>query len=180
MITYVALFRGINVGGRNVIPMGELAEALEGLALQKIKTYIQSGNVAFQYERTDPAELSDRIKGAISESHGITPQVILLELGELEEAIALNPFPEAESEPKTLYLYFLEAAPTNPDLNAIESIRRESERYKLKGKVFYLHAPDGIGRSKLAAQIERSLGTAATGRNWRSVGKILAMAKEIK
>ena len=178
MNTYIALFRGINVGGRNLLPMRELVGMLEDLGLQNIKTYIQSGNVVFQNEKIDTSELSDRISVAINKSHGFTPQVFLFEMDELENAIGANPFPQAESEPKTLHLYFLASVPKNPDLKTLEGIKRESERFKLKGKVFYLHAPDGIGRSKLAARAEKSLGVAVTARNWRSVCKILTIAKQ--
>jgi uncharacterized protein (DUF1697 family) len=68
--------------------------------------------------------------------------------------------------------------PENPDLETLDSLKRDNERYSLNNKVFYLHAPDGIGRSKLAAHAEKSLGVAATARNWRSVCKIMAMAKQ--
>ena len=178
MKTYIAFFRGINVGGHNLLPMHELVGVLEGLGLHNIKTYIQSGNVVFQSEKIDTSGLSDKISVAINKRHGFTPQVFLLELDELENAIASNPFPEAESEPKTLHLYFLALVPKSPDLKTLEGIKRESERFKLKGKVFYLHAPDGIGRSKLAVQAEKSLGIAVTARNWRTVSKVLAMAKQ--
>jgi uncharacterized protein (DUF1697 family) len=98
-------------------------------------------------------------------------------LDELERAMASNPYAEAESEPKSLHLYFLASEPQDPDLKTLESIRVDSERFALQGKVFYLHAPDGIGRSRLAARVEKALGVPATARNWRSVSKIVAMAK---
>jgi uncharacterized protein (DUF1697 family) len=113
---------------------------------------------------------------AIETSHGFRPEVMLLEVGELQSAMAANPFPEAESEPKTLHLYFLASEPENADLQVLESVRRESEGFQLQGKVFYLQAPEGIGRSKLAARVERSLGVAVTARNWRTLSKIWAMA----
>jgi uncharacterized protein (DUF1697 family) len=97
---------------------------------------------------------------------------------EIERAIEFNPFPEAESEPKTLHLNFLASIPKNPDLDALESIKSDRERFALKDRVFYLHAPDGIGRSKLAANTEKLLGVAITGRNWRTVCKVMTMAKQ--
>ena len=103
--------------------------------------------------------------------------MLLLALDELETAAESNPFPEAVSEPKTLHLCFLASEPKNPDLKTVERVRSGSERFALKGKVLYLHAPEGIGRSRLAAAVEKALGVAATGRNWRSVAAILAMAK---
>ena len=101
-----------------------------------------------------------------------------LKLEELENAIRANPYPEAENDPKTLHLYFLASEPQNPDVKTLESLRRDSERYTIKGKIFYLHAPDGIGRSKLAARAEKALGVTATARNWRTANKIFVMAKQ--
>jgi uncharacterized protein (DUF1697 family) len=177
MNAYIALFRGINVGGRNKLPMRELVELLRSLGLQSIKTYIQSGNVVFQTDATDTSDLSERISAAVNESHGFAPHVLLLTLEEFETAIESNPYPEAVSEPRTLHLYFLASEPQDPDLEALESLRSPSERFALKGKVFYLHAPQGIGRSRLAAGVEKALGVGATARNWRSVTGIMAMTR---
>ena len=177
MKTYIAFFRGINVGGNNVLPMKELVTLLENLGSQSVKTYIQSGNAVFQNEEEDASLLSNRIRAAIKKSHGFEPQVLMLEPEEIERAVGSNPFPEAESEPKTLHVHFLASMPKNPDLGALESIKSDRERFALKDKVFYLHAPDGIGRSKLAAKAEKLLGVSATARNWRTVCKIMAMAK---
>jgi uncharacterized protein (DUF1697 family) len=99
-------------------------------------------------------------------------------LDELENAIASNPFPEAEAQLQTLHVNFLASTPKNPDLRALEGIKGDRERFVVKGNVLYLHTPDGIGRSKLAANAEKMLGVAMTGRNWRSVRKIMAMAKQ--
>ena len=86
-----------------------------------------------------------------------------------------NPYPEAETEPKSLHLYFLAAEPENPDLTKLHSLKTDTERFSLQGKVFYLHTPAGIGRSKMAAGVEKALGVPATARNWRTVNKIMAM-----
>jgi uncharacterized protein (DUF1697 family) len=178
MRTYIALFRGINVGGKNLLPMSELKALLEKLDLQNVKTYIQSGNVVFRGQEEDAARLSGQISAAIKKSHGFEPETLLLRIEDMQKAIDSNPFPEAEAEPKSLHLNFLAAAPEQPDLQALESLKKENERFELKGTVFYLHAPDGIGRSKLAANAERLLGVPMTGRNWRTVSKIMDMAKE--
>lgn len=178
MKTYIALFRGVNVGGSNVLPMKELAALLETIGARGVKTYIQSGNAVFQHEAASPAQLSSRIGAAIQASHGFEPQILLLDVADLERAMASNPFPEAEAEPKSLHLYFLATAPQNPDLTTLDSIKQDFERFRLVGDVFYLHAPGGIGRSKLAAQVEKALAVAATARNWRTVCAVLAMAKQ--
>ena len=177
MNTYIALLRGINVGGRNILPMKALAALLEALGCQNVKTYIQSGNVVFQSEEEDTARLASAISAAVTEHYGFEPHVLLLALEELEKAMTLNPFPEAEAEPKTLHLNFLAATPPNPDLEALATLKKENEGFQLIGNVFYLYAPDGIGRSKLAANAERLLGVAMTGRNWRTVSKVMEMAQ---
>lgn len=178
MKTYIALFRGINVGGNNILPMKELAALLEKLGAHGVKTYIQSGNAVFRHQAERASQLSSRISAAIKESHSFEPRVLLLDLVEMEQAMASNPFPEAESDPKTLHLYFLASAPRNPDLEMLDSLQKDNEQFKLIDNVFYLHAPDGIGRSKLAERVEKALGVAATARNWRTVSKIMVLAKQ--
>jgi len=178
MKTYIALFRGINVGGHNVLPMKDLVALLENIGAQNVMTYVQSGNAVFQSEETSAPMLSNTISATIKEDHGFEPQVLLLELEEMQKAVGSNPFPEAESKPKTLHLHFLASVPKDPDFDALESIKTDRERFVLKDSVFYLHAPDGIGRSKLAANAEKILGVSMTARNWRTVCKIMAMAKQ--
>lgn len=101
---------------------------------------------------------------------------MLLEARELRQAVALNPFPEAEAEPRSLHLWFLEEPPGAAGLATLEGLRSASERFALRGKVLYLHAPLGFGISKLAARAEKILGTRGTARNWRTVTTLLAMA----
>jgi uncharacterized protein (DUF1697 family) len=166
------------VGGSGVLPMKGLVGILEALGFGDIKTYIQSGNVVFRARDVHPSTISREIRAEIQKRFGFEPQVLLLEPTELKEVIDSNPFPEAESEPKTLHLYFLPSVPGNPDLRGLDRIRGESERVVLEGNVLYLHAPEGIGRSKLAAKVEKLLGVPATGRNWRTVTSIMALVEE--
>ncbi len=178
MRTYIALLRGMNVGGNNRLPMKDLVVALEDLGCQDVATYIQSGNAVFRSEETEASLLSDRIRAAIKERHGFEPRVLVLGSEEMEKAVRSNPFPEAESEPRTLHLYFLVASPERPDIDALERMMGDRERCVLGDGVFYLHAPDGIGRSRLAANIEKLLGVPTTARNWRTVRKVMDMADQ--
>ena len=178
MNTYTALFRGINVGGRNILPMKMLIAMLESLGCQNVRTYIQSGNAVFRHKENDASLLTEKIAAAVHENHGFEPHVILLTADTLKRAMASNPFPDAETDASKLHLFFLASIPENPDTDSIEKARAESERFVLEGDVAYLHAPDGIGRSRLAARLEKALGVAGTGRNWRSVCKILEMASK--
>jgi uncharacterized protein (DUF1697 family) len=179
MKTYIALFRGINIGGKNTLPMRELVTILVDVCAQNVKTYIQSGNAVFVSPEEDTSRLSNKIRAEIKKRRGFEPQVLLLELEDIERAIRKNPFPEAATDPKTLHAGFLASVPAKPDLRTLENLKSDSERFHLIDKVFYLHAPEGIGRSKLAANAEKLLGVPMTDRNWRTVCKIREMAKEL-
>lgn len=179
MHTYIALLRGINVGGTSLLPMKELVALLQDLGCRDVRTYIQSGNAVFTSHEPDAAHLAAAIGAEIKARRGFEPRVLLLTRAELEQAIAANPFPAAESDPQSLHLGFLAAELASPDLAAIEKLRAASERWQLIGRVFYLHAPEGIGRSKLAAASERLLGVPLTDRNWRTVQAVAQMAREI-
>ena len=178
MITYIALFRGINVGGNNSLPMKELVAILEALGLQKVKTYIQSGNAVFQTNEKDLSQISRKITAEIKNRRGFEPYILILGLEDLKRSIEENPFPEAESNPSNLHLGFLASRPAPPDLEKLSLLKKENERFQLTDRVFYLHAPEGVGRSKLAASAEKLLGVPMTDRNWRTVCKIMEMAVE--
>jgi uncharacterized protein (DUF1697 family) len=175
MTTLIALLRGINIGGNNKLPMKELSALLMEMGLRDVQTYIQSGNVVFRCDQKDKTALAANITAAIMSQHGFAPHVLLLDTAELRKAVAGNPYPEAEADPKSLHLLFLADAPRHPDLKSLETIKTGSERFKLAGKVFYLHAPEGIGRSRLAPQAEKLLGVPASGRNWNTVCKLAEM-----
>jgi uncharacterized protein (DUF1697 family) len=176
MKTYIALFRGINIGGHHLLPMKDLVPLLQDLGLENIRTYIQSGNVVFQNTAQDASRLAGKIRTAIRKARGFEPQVLLLEPKDLIRAIAANPFPEAASNPGSLHVLFLLSTPASPDLEKLEQVKGKSEQFKLKGGLFYLYAPDGVGRSRLAANVERLLGVPVTGRNWKTVQGLLTLA----
>jgi uncharacterized protein (DUF1697 family) len=157
--------------------MKELVAVLEGLGARSVKTYIQSGNVVFESPEKNASRLSDRMGQEIKKRRGFEPQVLLLQLEDLEQATKKNPFPEAAGDPQTLHAGFLASTPQKPDLEALDSLKSRSERFRLVDRVFYLHAPDGIGRSKLAARAEKLLGVPMTLRNWRTVCTIQEMAR---
>ena len=94
-------------------------------------------------------------------------------------AVSRNPFPATDEQHKTLHFYFLESAPPHPDLASLDALKSATEQFTLIDSVFYLHAPDGIGRSKLAVKVERALGVPATARNWRTVNKLLEMGTAV-
>jgi uncharacterized protein (DUF1697 family) len=99
MKTYIALFRAINVGGKNILTMKALIAILENLGALKVKTYIQSGNALFQTSETDIAEFKSKLISQIKLQHGFEPQIMVIDREAIEKAILENPYPEAETDP---------------------------------------------------------------------------------
>jgi uncharacterized protein (DUF1697 family) len=177
--TYIALFRGINVGGNNMLPMKDLKLLLERNGCLDVRTYIQSGNVILRSATADTARFANQVAAAVGKSHGFEPRVLMLTQSDLERAVKGNPFPEAADNPKSLHLFFLAEPSKDPDLKSLEAVKNNSERFALKGRVFYLYTPDGFGTSKLASKVEKVLGVQTTARNWRTVTTLLEMASAI-
>jgi uncharacterized protein (DUF1697 family) len=174
---WIALFRGINVGGNNLLPMRELAALLGKLGAHEVKTYIQSGNAVFRHASEDASVLAQRIGRAVEQAHGFAPRVLVLTREQLAQVVAANPFRAQVAEPTTVHVLFLAAPPSHPDLAALERVKAASESFALCGTCCYLHTPEGLARSKLAERAERLLGVAGTARNWRTVGKLLELAQ---
>jgi uncharacterized protein (DUF1697 family) len=177
MPTWIAFFRGINVGGKNPLRMRDLTAVLKRLDCADIRTYIQSGNVVFQSSEGKADALSRRIASSIARERGFEPVVMVFGEKELAGALSGNPFPKAQSDPKSLHVFFLAAKPKSENVESLKQLKSKNERIVVKDKVLYLHAPDGIGNSKLAAAVERRLGVDATARNWRTAAKMLELAQ---
>ncbi len=173
---WIALFRGINVGGKNILPMKALRALLEEIGCQEVKSYIQSGNVMFTHSLDNSASLSTLIAKAVLDGHGFEPKVLLLTVDEMSAIAKMNPFPKAEENPKSLSIFFMAKKPASAAIDDMNSIKSGTESFSLIGSAFFLHAPDGFGRSRLAAKVEKLLGVSATARNWRTVTKILELA----
>ncbi|HVJ87816.1 MAG TPA: DUF1697 domain-containing protein [Caulifigura sp.] len=174
----IALLRGINVGGKAIVPMRTLVDCLEELGYDDVRTYIQSGNAVFRSPKKLTAKSAEAITAAVQTACGVDPHVQLLTLAELESVIEGNPFRDGVDDPSRLHVFFLASEPKSPKLEAVETLKAPTERCRLTPRAFYLHAPEGIGRSKLAAALERLLGVPTTARNWRTVEKIREMAGE--
>lgn len=173
MSVSVLLLRGINVGGRNALPMAELRAILEGLGAQDVATYIQSGNAVFRGEVS-----AEAIADGIERARGFRPRALVLSAEELVEVIAANPFAEeGAAEGKSVHAWFFEGEPTPLD-GKVLALAAANERVEVIDKAAYLHAPDGIGRSKLAEKLEKALGVPATARNWRTVMAIAKLVEE--
>lgn len=171
---WLALLRGVNVLGKNKVPMKALACALETAGFRSVRTYIQSGNVLFS-SGGDARGIATRIERLVGHNFGCKPTVLVLSRAELAAAIRANPFPDAHQNHKLLHLYFLAARPKSPDMESLARLDAGREAFALKGGVFYLWTPDGFADSVLRSRIERCLGVPATARNWRTVNELLKL-----
>ena len=106
MTTWIAFLRGINVTGKNMLPMKSLAALLEEAGLSDVATYLQSGNVVFRSSQSQPSKLAKRISSSFATAHGFSPRIFLLQLGELEQAATSNPFRQAEAAAEITALLF--------------------------------------------------------------------------
>lgn len=179
MKTWIALLRGVNVGGNNALPMKELRGLLEGLGHGNAATYIQSGNCVFQSKSTGPEKISGDIASAIKKTFGFKPGVLTLPLKELDTALAGNPFPEGGDDPKSVHVFFLARAAPKADTASLKALCEGDEAFMLKGKLLYTYTPAGFGRSKMIANIGKFIPAEMTARNLRTVGKIAELARSI-
>lgn len=173
MDTFIALFRGINVGGKHILPMKDLKTILEEHGCKNVMTYIQSGNVVFQREEPPGAEIGL----AIEEKFGFKPEMLLLDKNELLQALANSPY--TSDNGKTVHYYFCASTPTAIKTDKLEALKAASEEYAIIDKVFYLHAPNGVGRSKLATNVEQCLGVSTTARNLNTINKLVDLAQKV-
>ncbi len=177
MHTWAALLRGVNVGGRARVPMGELTEVLGSLGHENIVTYIQSGNVVFHGRSGDRAAVGAALEQAIAERFGLSVTVMLRTPAELGAIARANPFPAAEKTPAKLHVVFLDGVPDAPAVAALDPERSAGDRFAVSGSEIYLELPSGAGRTKLTLDwFERRLGVRGTARNWNTLVKLIELS----
>lgn len=178
MAVYVLLLRGVNVGGAGRLPMAGLRALLGRLGCEAVETYIQSGNAVFRSARS-AGELAKAIGEGVAEGFGFRPVVKMLEAGQVMAVLAANPFAVAADDPKTPHVFFLARPAPGADLAVLAALAARGEAFHLTEAAFYLDAPEGIGRSALAARVERLLGVPTTARNLRTVAALADMARAL-
>lgn len=174
MKTYIVLLRGVNVSGKNKLPMEELRNLLNELNFSNVSTYIQSGNIILQSEATRET-IVDAIRNAIKLKFGYEVPVIIRTPQEWKRAIDNYPF-SIENE-KIVAFCFLDTAVS---ITEIEIKGINEDQYKINDDVVYLYCPSGFGRTKLTNNsIEKKLNVAATTRNLKTTLKLWELSKEI-
>lgn len=178
MKTYIAILRGINVSGKNIIRMKDLSEILERSGLSKVKTYIQSGNIIFNREDKPIRFFEDLIHKAIHDEFGFRVPVIVMTREYLNKVVAENPFlPRKDVDPKMLHVTFLSEYPEKTHANLPLEVNYPPDELLSGDKAFYVYCPKGYGRTKLNNDFfEKKTNVAATTRNWKTCNKLLEMS----
>jgi uncharacterized protein (DUF1697 family) len=175
MTRYIALLRGINVGGRNKVPMPALRATCESIGCTEVSTYIQSGNVML----TSPLaadKLGAELERAIAEQIRVTPAVMLRTHHQLVDAAAANPFHGAE--PGHLHIGFLAKELDKEQWEKLAEFEHPSEEIAVRGTEVYFHLPNGMGRAKLPELYNRRIKIPTTVRNWRTLTTLIEMSRE--
>ncbi len=172
MQDWVALLRGVNVGGGNKVPMADLRRLAEGLGWTGVRTYVASGNLVFRAEGQAGA-LADALRDTMRDGIGVDVPVVVLPGDELRDALAACPFDPAAG--KQVHVMFLFGRVT-VDEALSDSLRLPSETLVMDGTRAWLHTPEGFGTSKLAAKIDRVIrGAPMTGRNLNTLRALVEM-----
>jgi uncharacterized protein (DUF1697 family) len=173
--TYVALLRGINVGGKNKLPMADLVRILDSAGARDVATYIQSGNAVFRAASIEG--FAERVEKGIAKKLGLTVPLVLRSAEELARAVDANPFVRAGADVGHLHVGFLAHAPDRAKVAALDPARSPGDSFEVVGREVYLRLPNGVADSKLTnAWFDAKLGTTSTFRNWRTVLKLVEMA----
>ncbi|WP_409340774.1 DUF1697 domain-containing protein [Paenibacillus sp. MBLB4367] len=180
MTTYIALLRGINVSGQKLIKMAHLKTVIESLSFERVRTYIQSGNLLFESGERDTDALSGLIQKKIKEVYGFDVPVAVRTAGELDAVISGCPFETEDLKEKgKLYVSFLSTEPSAAATLKLLAFQSEVDDYRVQGRELYLLCRESYGKSLFSNNfVEKKLGVTATTRNWETVNKLAGLAKE--
>lgn len=174
---YVALLRGINVGGHTLVKMADLIKVFESIGLTDVSTYIQTGNVLFTSNSTDSEILAQQLQNELVSLLGKKIILFVLFPEELRKATACNPFnPEQLDKEQQCYLMFLSAEPDEVHCKALMALQDKDYRFYIQNKVLYYvysRKPDGTRRT---INFEKVLGVAGTARSWKVVNKLIDLS----
>lgn len=177
MTRWIALLRGVNVGGHRKVPMARLREVVADLGHRDVATYVQSGNVVFTGPDDGPAEVAAGLEEGLAGAFGFEVQVVLRTRDELAGVVGGDPLRDVATDPAKHLVVFLAREIGADRLAGLDPDDIAPEVLRVSGREIHLWCPGGLGRSPVGAALtERRLGVLFTARNWRTVQALLAMA----
>jgi uncharacterized protein (DUF1697 family) len=169
----VALLRGINVGGKNKLPMKDLVAIFSACGCKNVSTFIQSGNVIFEGSANG---LCLKIGKAIERKFGFRAPITFRSAEQLEKVVRGNPFLQENED--YLHVVFLADVPAAAAVKSLDPARSPGDRFHVSGQEIYLHVPNGMGQTRITnAWLDAKLSTVSTARNWRTTLKLLELAQ---
>jgi uncharacterized protein (DUF1697 family) len=175
---HVALLRGINVGGKNMIPMAGLKDIFVGLGCDGVRNYIQSGNIVFCSSESVAERVPRLVSKAILDRFGHRVPVVLRAAADIQRVVSENPFAESEIDPAFLSVGFLADLPEKSGIAALDPDRSPGDSFRMQGREIYLHCPNGAADTRFTNQyFDSTLTTTSTFRNWRTVLTLLEMTQ---
>lgn len=178
MKTYIVLYRGVNVVGKNPVKMKLLRAMHERLGHRNVQSYLQSGNIIVS-TRLSPKTVARKSAAAFADTFGFSPKVLVVDAGRWRKVVEGNPYASAAAaDPKTVHACICDGEPNAAALRALLQRTGGTETFSVSNGVVYLHAPDGYGKSKFAAGMEKACGVPMTVRNWRTMESLRSMTGE--
>jgi uncharacterized protein (DUF1697 family) len=178
MNKYIALLRGINVGGHKKVPMAELRELLTESGLENVSTYIQTGNVFFQTPESNILALENSIHKSIMDHFGFEVSVLVKTRQDLQRIFDACPF--SDEKKKKSYFTILHNIPTAELVEDASKKVYEGEEYLIINDCIYYFCEKGYGKAKFNMNLfERKLNTASTSRNYNTMVKLLSLSEEL-
>ncbi len=173
----VALLRGINVGGKNRLPMKDLVAIFEHLGCRDVRTYIQSGNVVFAARAALARRIPELVSAAIADRFDYRVPVVTRSARELGRVVAGNPFVRTGVDVNLLHVAFLAARPGAARVRGLDPDRSPPDEFEVRGREIYLYCPNGMARTRLTnTYFDSRLATPGTIRNWRTVLSLSGLA----
>lgn len=177
MKTYIALLKGINVGGHKKVPMADLRELLTKSGFENVQTYIQSGNVILQSSKSDISVIENNIQESIMDHFGFEISVLVKTRSDLKRIFNDSPF--SEEKKKASYFMLLRNTPEDDLVKVASEKVYEGEEYKILKDCIYFFCEKGFGQAKFNANFfERKLKTFVTARNYNTMVKLLSLSEE--
>jgi uncharacterized protein (DUF1697 family) len=178
--TYVALLRGVNVGGKNKLPMADLRPIFADVGCADVQTYIQSGNVVFSAALGAEMKIRSAVAKRINERFGLQVPVVMRTGEEFRQVATSNPFLKSGATAAFLYVAFLADAPETRCIKNLDPDRSPGDAFRVIAREIYLHLPNGVARSRLTNDyFDSKLGTISTVRNWRTVFNLAEMTQQV-
>ena len=180
MITHLALLRGINVSGHNMIKMEALKTVLEAAGFQNVQTYIQSGNVFVDTDETNAAAVGFKIKQELFKNFGHEVPVVVIAKSDLDACLNNNPFlKEKEVDTKKLYVAFISTTLKDTSINDLKISQFKPDEARIDGNKIFIKYAVGAGKTRFDQKyIEKKLNVVATIRNWNTVTQLLQLFTE--